>query len=65
MIDTILSVVGVLLLLFSAYAVVMCVWVARQASKVEEEFWNIRQNNERVTAQAGKETNDGKDGRHH
>ena len=65
MLDTILSVLGVFLLLFSAYAVVMCLWVAGQASKTEEEFWKTRQNNELVTAQAGKETNDVKDGRHH
>lgn len=39
MLDTILSVVAVLLLLFSAYAVVMCLWVAKQAGEAEEEFW--------------------------
>ena len=38
MLDTILSVLGVFLLLFSAYAVVMCLWVAGQAGKAEEEF---------------------------
>lgn len=63
MLDTILSVLGVFLLLFSAYAVVMCLWVAGQASKAEEEFWKTRQSD--IKAQAGREINDGKDGRHH
>ena len=39
MLDTILSVVGALLAAFAVYALVMCVWLARQISKAEKEFW--------------------------
>ena len=37
--DFILSIVGGLLSVFAVYAIVMCVWLARQISKAEKEFW--------------------------
>ena len=39
MLDTILSVLAVLLLFFSVYAVVMCLLIAREGHKAEKEFW--------------------------
>ena len=65
MLNTVLSILGVLLLLFSVYALVMCVWVAGQATKAEKAFWeiyesDIKAHNERVKAQqqTRKETED-------
>ncbi len=42
MLDTILSVITVVLLAFSMYAVVMCIWIAKQVNKAEKAFWNRR-----------------------
>ena len=39
MLDTILSVLAVLLLFFSVYAVVMCLLITREGHKAEKEFW--------------------------
>ena len=56
MLDRILSVLGVFLLLFSAYAVVMCLWVAGQASKAEEEFWRTHRTDEKHARTSTSET---------
>ena len=53
MLDTILSVVAVLLVLVSSYAVVMCVWVAVQTSKAEKEFWETRKERRKEVSYAG------------
>lgn len=58
MIDTILSVVAVLLLLFLAYAVVMCLWVAKQAGEAEKAFWEAHDERVKAKERAGKETYD-------